>query len=280
MARFGRMLVPPVTTFANQPQSTASASAGGSAQERLAPNGAPGSAVALLKNLTWLKPPYRTAKRLGAWAYTFSNRLRANEITRVQVGSGKDVRSGWWNVDMVRFPGVDEIRDATLPWRHRNLQYVYAEHFIEHLTLHQGLMMMQHAGNALRPGGILRLSTPNLTHVILRNYRVHGSPQAERVTDTLVMNQSFHGYGHQFLYSSEFMRFVLENMGFDPVREYDFGESDDPNLRGLEHHGPFEVDEGIPNIITFEATRGSSTIAPSATLRAFLHKHFDGEMYR
>ncbi len=272
--RSGGMLVAAMTTFANQ-----SVAPPPPAQPRAVLD-RPSGLSALVSNLTWLKPPYRTAKRLGAWVYSTSNRLRATEITRVQVGSGRDVRPDWWNVDLVRFPGVDEIRDATLPWRHHNLQYVYAEHFIEHLTLHQGLSFMQHAGNALRPGGILRLSTPNLSHVVLQNYQLHGASLDQRLTDSIVMNTCFHGYGHQFLYSGEFMRFVLENMGFAPVREYDFGKSDDANLGGLEHHGPFQVDEGIPNIITFEATKGARPIQSSEALRKLLDLHFDGELYR
>ena len=232
------------------------------------------------QRMTWLKPPVRTARRCAAWMYSTRNILRAREITRVQVGCGKDVRSGWWNVDLVHFPGVDEIRDAVRPWRHRNLRYVYAEHFIEHLTLHQGLMFLQHAGNALAPGGVIRLSTPNLSHVVLQCYQLHGASAVQRLNDTLGLNACFHGYGHRFLYSAEFLRFVLEEMAFHNVREYAFGESDDPSLGGLERHGPYHVDDGIPNLITFEATRGERPIAPSPGLKGLLDRHFDGDIYR
>lgn len=234
----------------------------------------------VVRRMTWLKPPFRTAMRLGAWMYSTRNILRQGEITWVQVGCGKNIRSPWWNVDLIHFPGVDEIRDATLPWRHRGLQYVFAEHFIEHLTLHDGLKFLRHAGNALRPGGVIRLSTPNLTHVVLKEYRLDGPSAAQRLNDTVALNGCFHGYGHKFLYSAEFLRFVLEEMGFENVREYDFNQSDIPDLRGLERHGPFTIEQGIPNIITFEAMKGSGAIAPSDALLRWLDRYFDDDVYR
>jgi len=239
-----------------------------------------GSIVGLAKRLTWLKAPWKTAKWLVAWSYSTWNLMRAGEITRLQMGCGKDIRPGWWNVDFIHFPGIDEIRDATIPWRHRNLQYVFAEHFIEHLSLHQGIQFLTHGGNALKQGGVIRISTPNLSNVIQKCYQLHGADLAQRLDQTVGMNCCFHGFGHQFLYSAEFMRFLLEELGFENVREYAFGESDDPNLRGLERHGPYKTQDGIPNIITFEGTRGAKPIGVTPKLAKWLDQYFDGDVYR
>jgi predicted SAM-dependent methyltransferase len=238
------------------------------------------SIIDLLKRLTWLKAPWRTAKWFAAWSFSTWNLMRAGDITRVQMGCGKDIRPGWWNIDFVHFPGIDEIRDATLPWRHRNLQYVFAEHFIEHLSLHQGIEFLSHAGNALKPGGVIRISTPNLSNVVQKCYQLHGAEHEQRLDQTVGMNCCFHGYGHQFLYSAEFMKFLLEELGFENVRPFAFGESDDPNLRGLERHGPYREHEGIPNIITFEGTRGERKIGVTRKLAQWLDQYFDGDVYR
>lgn len=239
------------------------------------------AAAWLRQHATWLKPPYRTARSVAASAYSTWNYWRAGEISRVNVGCGKDVRTGWWNLDYIYFPGVNEIRDATRPWRHRNLQFVFCEHFIEHLTLFQAIDFLTHAGNALRQGGVIRISTPNLTAVIRESYEFNPASPAKRLHDTIDINSCFHAYGHQFLFSAEFLRFVLEELGFEDVRQHHFGESDRPELRGLEKHGIYDFLDGEPNLAIFEATRGASRIGPSPKLRAMLDRHFTrDQVYR
>ena len=44
-----------------------------------------------------------------------------------------------------------------------------------------------------------------------------------------------YGWGHQFLDNPPFLR--PGRTGFEGIRFYEFGESDDPELRGLERHG-------------------------------------------
>jgi predicted SAM-dependent methyltransferase len=237
--------------------------------------------VWLRQHATWLKPPYRTARSFTAHAYSTWNFWRADDIRRVNVGCGKDVRDGWWNLDYIYFPGVDEIRDATRPWRHRNLDFVFSEHFIEHLTLFQAIDFLTHAGNALREGGVMRLSTPNVTAVIRESYTFNPASESERLHDTIDINSCFHAYGHQFLFSAEFLRFLLEELGFQDVRQHNFGESERPELRGLEKHGIFDFIHGEPNLAIFEASKGPRPIAPSTKLRAMLDRHFTrDQVYR
>jgi predicted SAM-dependent methyltransferase len=233
------------------------------------------------QRLNWLKPPYATLKRWRNDLHSWRNVQRGGEITRVNVGCGKDIRDGWWNIDYVRFPGVQEIRDVTRPWRHRNLQYVFAEHFLEHLTLHQGIEFLRRAGNALASGGVIRVSTPNLTHVLMMNYRLAAEPGSpQRLHDTIATNGCFHGYGHKFLYSEEFLIHVLLEMGFAKAHAFDFGASDNPDLRDMERHGAMEIDHGVRSVATIEATKGTRVIAPSAQLKALLDRYYDGEDFR
>ena len=59
-----------------------------------------------------------------------------NGIKKVQVGCGPhNIMADWWNVDIRPFPGIDQVMDVTKPWPFNGLEYVYGEHFLEHLSL-------------------------------------------------------------------------------------------------------------------------------------------------
>jgi predicted SAM-dependent methyltransferase len=199
------------------------------------------------------------------------------EITKVHVGCGPHaLLDGWWNTDLREFPGIDQAMDATAPWPWRDqLTHVYAEHFLEHLTIEQSFAFLTEAGNALAPGGRLRMSTPNLTWVMSSHYPTGPDVEVEtRLKDTLVINRAFHGWGHKFLWSEELLTGALVSMGFDDVEAYTYGESRDPVLHGIERHGGFTVGNGHPSVIIVEAVRGDRPIAPDQGITTWIDQEF------
>lgn len=84
----------------------------------------------------------------------------ADGIKPIQVGCGpKNIFHDWWNVDIRQFAGIDEVNDVTQSWSWKDtLDYVYGEHFLEHLTITQAIDFLVEAGNALHVGGKIRLS--------------------------------------------------------------------------------------------------------------------------
>lgn len=198
-------------------------------------------------------------------------------IKRVHVGCGPhNLLPDWWNVDVRKFPGIDAVCDVTQPWPWEDLEYVFGEHFLEHLPLDQALRFLENAGKSLRGGGTLRLSTPNLEWVLRTHFR-HGQAESQqRILDTIKMNRAFHGWGHHFLYTKEMLTFVLTEMGFANVTFHSYGESANPDLCNLERHGGFQVYDGQPSVIIVEAQRDVHSIATPATLTAFLQEHFLG----
>lgn len=168
----------------------------------------------------------------------------------------------WWNVDIRAFPGVDEVADVTVRWPWRNLDYVYGEHFLEHLPLEGALRFVREAAAAMPPGGVIRLSTPSLEHVWVTHFvPAHDQPDDVTVRQTFAANRAFHGWGHQFLYSRPMLEYLLRACGFSELRFHDYGASDRPALRGLERHGGWTVTDGWPSVWTVEAVRSSAEAA-------------------
>lgn len=195
-------------------------------------------------------------------------------IRRVQVGCGPhNLFPDWWNVDIRPFDGIDAVMDATTEWPYQNLDFVYGEHFLEHLDLEGALRFLVAAGNSLRQDGVLRLTTPNLDWVMRSHYPLDPATASEAHLGTLAINRAFHGWGHQFLYSRPFLEFVLKNLGYGDVRFYDYGESDTPALRNLERHGGYYYAYGVPNLLVVEATNIGPTALPD-TVYNMLKKNF------
>jgi predicted SAM-dependent methyltransferase len=198
-----------------------------------------------------------------------------NRIKKVQVGCGPhNLLDDWWNVDIKGFPGIDEVMDATQPWPYEGLQYVFDEHFLEHLTLDGAIKFLTHAGISLRVGGKIRLSTPNLDWVLRTHYSLEVAEHAKRLYDTLKINRAFHGWGHRFLYSRDILAYILTEMNFEEISFFSYGESHDPALKNLERHGGFQVRDGAPSVIVVEAERGQKLISPSSDLTSLLQEEF------
>lgn len=179
-----------------------------------------------------------------------------NGIKKLQVGCGpQNVMSDWWNVDIRAFPGIDAVMDVTKAWPFDGLEYVYGEHFLEHLSLEGAIAFLDNAWKSLKPGGAIRLSTPSLEWVLSTHFNLSEANPQRRIDSTFSMNRAFHGWGHQFLYSQEFLTSLLQNLGWEKIEFYEYGKSKHPSLNGIEKHGNYQVVNGYPSVWIVEASR-------------------------
>lgn len=174
--------------------------------------------------------------------------LQRHRVEKLHVGSGPLVREGWTNVDLERHPGVEFVLDVRNGLPFEDVSYIYAEHFIEHLTHDEGLRFMKECRAALKSDGVIRLSTPNLDWVWETQYRKPSS-----IEDCFAINKSFRGWGHQFLYNVQALTAALHDAGFAEVQQRRYGESDDPVLRDLERHEKSLDSAELLHVIVVEA---------------------------
>ncbi len=180
-----------------------------------------------------------------------------NGIKKVQVGCGPhNIMVDWWNVDIRPFPGIDQVMDVTKPWPFNGLEYVYGEHFLEHLSLEGASAFINNVWKSLKPGGVIRLSTPSLEWVLSSHFNLSETNPQRRIDSTFSINRAFHGWGHQFLYSKDFLQSLLDNLGWQKVVFCEYGKSQHSNLTNIERHGKYRVDNGYPNVWIVEGTRG------------------------
>jgi predicted SAM-dependent methyltransferase len=176
-------------------------------------------------------------------------------IKKVNVGCGpKHIRDDWWNVDIVNFKGIDEQVNACLPWPWVDLEYVFCEHFIEHLELVEAQKFLEYARLALRIGGVIRISTPSLENVVLK-YANEGLRSGDS-RQALGVNRAFRGWGHKFLYSRELLSDLLRSLGYGSIQFCKYGESVHPALTNMERHKSGRSTRyGFPGLWIVEATK-------------------------
>jgi len=174
-------------------------------------------------------------------------------VTKLHVGSGPQILKGWVNIDNVQYPGVDQVLDVTQGLPFADVSFVFAEHFIEHLAYADALALLRECRRILRDDGILRLSTPNLDWVWVTHYRFD-APDDQQVAACFYLNRAFHGWGHQFLYNERTLTATLRDAGFANVKRVAYGESEHPELRGLERHEKSPDYGELSHILIVEAS--------------------------
>jgi predicted SAM-dependent methyltransferase len=178
--------------------------------------------------------------------------LAEHDVAKLEIGAGDTVVPGWLGSDLVpRHPDVLEM-DAAGPWPFpdHSLDYVHAEHLIEHLSYKRGQRALAEARRVLRPGGVLRLATPDLA-VLVAIYRGEAGEEGEHYLawahraflrkaphthPAFVLNNNMRAWGHRFLYDAEVLRLALADAGFVDLEQCEVGESRREHLRGLERH--------------------------------------------
>jgi predicted SAM-dependent methyltransferase len=168
---------------------------------------------------------------------------RIKHFDRLQLGAGPHPLPGWANVDL----GGKNLRwdlRKPLPLKPGSLRLVYSEHFIEHVTRSDGLMILCNCHRAMVKGGTIRISTPDL-RVIATDYLEgrtvrmdHGAWYPE--TPCQMLNEGVRFWGHTFMYDEPELRALLQEAGFRDIQRVSWGESENAELRGRETRPDFK----------------------------------------
>jgi len=155
----------------------------------------------------------------------------------LNLGSGDIQLPGWISLDAMPYPNVDRILDLTKGLPYTDVSFIYAEHFIEHLTPDESMALLRACRKSLSVDGVLRLSTPNLDWVMETHYLPEKWQSAsDAVKHCYGLNKAFHGWGHKFLFNRQTLEEFLTDAGFGKVEFFEYGESNTAALRSLERH--------------------------------------------
>lgn len=163
-------------------------------------------------------------------------------MVKLNLGCGDVYFDGWINIDLDS-DKADLKHDLTkqLPYEDGTVDLVYSEHFIEHLTVDEGLFVLKECRRVLKPGGVLRVATLDLDYLI-RRYQLFWRRQdwiktygyGWLKTRAEMLNLCFHEWGHKYLYNGEELDRRLRESGFTKIRRRKLNSSPYMELKDRE----------------------------------------------
>jgi predicted SAM-dependent methyltransferase/glycosyltransferase involved in cell wall biosynthesis len=193
---------------------------------------------------------------------------RDGKAACLHLGCGWNVIDGWLNVDAL--PADDRVIAADLRKGLRflddaSIDFIYHEHFFEHLDRRSARRFLQECLRVLKPNGWMRMAMPDLDRTIERyvagqadekgEFREHRRRfYGEQLLDTPgeMLDLSLRGYEHRYIYSERDIVRMLELNGFAAIRRVAYRQSELPPFRGIESRNPER------SALIVEASRGAS----------------------
>ena len=175
--------------------------------------------------------------------------LAQTEHPRLQIGAGPLGLPGWLNSDLIAGDiYLDLVRPLALP--DEGFAYAFGEHVIEHIPERTAFSLLRELHRILRPGGVLRLTTPDLQKLIAiyedRNPVIDRESYSRWLSGLVgrpreracqVLNDNLRLWGHRYVYDEQDLTARLREAGFAEVRREEPGQSGHEELCGLERHG-------------------------------------------
>lgn len=154
---------------------------------------------------------------------------------KIQFGCGGNRLDGWENHDM------EVPIDRPLPFRNDTVNFILAEHVIEHVLPIQALEFLHGCYRILVQGGVIRVAVPSLTDVLL----IPGARYDQIIAQKLgradcsrraSMMAVIQDWGHKSWWDAGILEAVLLTVGFRDVVQCTYGHSQHAELRGVDWH--------------------------------------------
>ena len=178
--------------------------------------------------------------------------LAARNGLRIALGSGPHPPAGWVGLDLHR-RGHDVYRAdlrLALPIESATVDACLAEHVLEHLEFDDVMRLLAEIQRVLRPGGVLRIVSPDARTLALHRWPDDGLQWARSI------NRVSHQCGeHRALLSPEMLQQALANLGFESIQEVPVGTTYHLDSVPDIHAGRFP-DEPASAAFSLEAVRG------------------------
>lgn len=170
-----------------------------------------------------------------------------NDKYCINVGCGTDYKKNWINIDNNSDNNIKkldinwDLRNP-LPFNEKTVDFIYHEHFIEHLTVDEGINTTRNLLRILKKGGVMRIATPDLEMIVEKYLKlpIEKDPTIKKYNMEFIktpaerMNIGFRWWGHKWIYDWEELERRLKEAGAKKIKRCELRRSTHKELMNLE----------------------------------------------
>lgn len=147
--------------------------------------------------------------------------MEKNKEIKLHLGCGERYIPGFIHIDVRKFPHIDYVAsvDKLDIFEDNSVDLIYACHLLEHFKRNQTEDILKEWHRVLKPGGILRLATPDfekLAEVYLK-YK-----DLKLILGPLVGRQDYPENTHYMIFDFATLSETLKKVGFKKIYRYDW----------------------------------------------------------
>lgn len=164
---------------------------------------------------------------------------RISKYSRLHLACGWNILQGWANIDTLNNRNLIHWNLLNpLPIEDNSIEYIFCEHYLEHIDRMQAKAFMTDCHRVLKEGGVIRISTPSLRKIIDDYIKGHklGCTEIDATASTpcQILNKYMHWWGHEFIYDEEELSLLFSETGFRKNSQAQWRVSSHSELNGLE----------------------------------------------
>lgn len=177
------------------------------------------------------------------------NNLIKNNVIKLHLGCGTVYKDGWINIDNNSDNNIQKLDinwdlRMPLPFPDNSADFIYNEHFLEHLTVEEGISAIKDFYRVLKPRGVMRIAMPDLESTVNayfdENWKENNKSFFEKFGLTFIqtraerINIGFRWWGHKWLYDWEELERRLKESGCEKIQRCTIFKSEYEELCNLE----------------------------------------------
>ncbi len=165
-------------------------------------------------------------------------------MPKLHLGCGKKILKDWINCDINPKENVPselapyyKQMDCKQPFQFEDdsIDCIYTEDFIEHFLQPMGLLILVECRRILKKGGVIRISTPNLTYWMKPDkMKERGGSNDSYQTFAPLVATHWLKWKHIVLYTTKFLEETLLFAGFKNITLCEFSKSKHKELKNID----------------------------------------------
>lgn len=166
-------------------------------------------------------------------------------MLKLNVGSNDALLNGWVNIDLYGHNGAIQHDARTrFPYEDESVDFIFSEHFIEHLNSVEGEFFFKECHRMLKSGGVVRTATFNIDELMVacssdflwKEYsaKLLGGRFGHLARVEFLNFAIYEGNAHKWMYNQDEMVRLLKIAGFGWYEAKRLKESAYPDLQNLE----------------------------------------------